>query len=579
MKRPKASRAVLKDFRNFLFLVWQHLCLPSPTPIQYEIAEYLQHGPKRQIIEAFRGVGKSWETSAFVCWMLLNDPQYKFLVASASKQRADDFSTFTLRLIYEMPILQHLVPKDDQRNSKIAFDVAPARAAHAPSVKSVGIFGQLTGGRANHIIADDVEVPNNSGTQDMREKLIKTVSEFEAIIVPGGRITYLGTPQTEESIYNKLVEERQYDIRIWPARYPETAKLAVYRGKLAPNITEVVECEPERIGQPTDPDRFTDLDLLEREASYGRAGFALQFMLDTSLSDSERYPLKLSDLIVMNLHVDKAPIAVSYGSGPQQQIRELANVGFTGDRFYRPLFIDEKWDKYEGAVLSIDPSGRGKDETGFAVVKYLHGNLFVPAWGGLRGGYNPETMELLAKIAVNQKVNKIIIEANFGDGMFTQLFLPVLQRVSAGKGTIAVEEVKHNIQKERRIADTLEPVMNQHRLIIDFDVIQGDIKLSGEEQAYSGLYQMTRLTRDRGALKFDDRLDALAMAVSEWTSAMARDEQKAVQEYHAKQLEAELKVFLKHVVGKHRFQTQKPTWNNTMSRRGNSGRNLGYGTR
>jgi len=578
MKRSKPSRAVLKDFRNFLFLVWQHLQLPPPTPIQYEIAEYLQHGPKRQIIEAFRGVGKSWETSAFVCWTLLNDPQYKFLVASASKQRADDFSTFTLRLIYEMPILQHLIPKDDQRNSKIAFDVAQSRAAHAPSVKSVGIFGQLTGGRANHIIADDVEVPNNSGTQDMREKLIKTVSEFEAIIVPGGRITYLGTPQTEESIYNKLVEERNYDIRMWPARYPETTKLGVYRGKLAPNIAEVVECEPKRIGEPTDPLRFTDIDLLEREASYGRAGFALQFMLDTSLSDAERYPLKLSDLVVMNLHVDKAPIAVSYGSGPQQQIRELPNVGFTGDRFYRPLFIDEKWDKYEGSVMSIDPSGRGKDETGFAVVKYLHGNLFVTQWGGLKGGYNLETLETLANIAVHQKVNKIIIEANFGDGMFTQLFLPILQQASAGKSTIAVEEVKHNIQKERRIADTLEPVMNQHRLIVDYEVIQRDVKLAGEEQAYSALYQMTRLTRERGALKFDDRLDALAMAVSDWTTVMARDEQKAVQEYHAKQLEAELKVFLKHVVGKHRFRPMKQTWNNTMSRRSAHGRNSNYGS-
>lgn len=150
-----ASSAVLKDFRNFLFLVWQHLQLPPPTPIQYEIAEWIQHGPKRQILEAFRGVGKSWITSAYVLWMLLNDPQWKFLVVSASKQRADDFSTFTLRLIYEMPVLAHLIPKDDQRNSKIAFDVAPARAAHAPSVKSVGIFGQLTGGRANHIVADD----------------------------------------------------------------------------------------------------------------------------------------------------------------------------------------------------------------------------------------------------------------------------------------------------------------------------------------------------------------------------------------------------------------------------------------
>ena len=48
------------------------------------------------------------------------------------------------------------------------------------------------------------------------------------------------------------------------------------------------------IGEPTDPNRFSEFDLLEREANYGRSGFALQFMLDTRLSDAKRYPLKVS---------------------------------------------------------------------------------------------------------------------------------------------------------------------------------------------------------------------------------------------------------------------------------------------
>jgi hypothetical protein len=96
----------LHDFRNFLFICWKHLNLPAPTPIQYDIADFIQNAPKRSIIEAFRGVGKSYVTSAFVCHQLLLNPDLKFLVVSASKARADDFSTFTLRLISEMPILQ-----------------------------------------------------------------------------------------------------------------------------------------------------------------------------------------------------------------------------------------------------------------------------------------------------------------------------------------------------------------------------------------------------------------------------------------------------------------------------------------
>ena len=87
----------LGDFRNYLFLCWKHLNLPDPTPVQYDIADYLQNCPKRAVIEAFRGVGKSYITSAYVTWRLLKDPETKVLVVSASKIRADDFSTFTQR--------------------------------------------------------------------------------------------------------------------------------------------------------------------------------------------------------------------------------------------------------------------------------------------------------------------------------------------------------------------------------------------------------------------------------------------------------------------------------------------------
>ncbi len=111
MKHQENQLELIKsDFRNFLYLAWKHLALPEPTPIQYDIADYLQGGPKRLIIQAFRGVGKSWITSAFVCHQLLLNPQRNILVVSASKNRADDFSTFTQRLINEMPILQHLIP-------------------------------------------------------------------------------------------------------------------------------------------------------------------------------------------------------------------------------------------------------------------------------------------------------------------------------------------------------------------------------------------------------------------------------------------------------------------------------------
>lgn len=538
-----SKHPALADFRVFMFLVWKHLGLPEPTPVQYDIAHYLQGGPRRSVIEAFRGVGKSWITSAFVCWLLLNNPQLKILVVSASKERADAFSTFVKRLINEIPMLQHLRPQDGQRDSVISFDVGPAQPDHSPSVKSVGITGQITGSRADILIADDVEVPNNSATQMMRDKLSEAVKEFDAILKPGGRIIYLGTPQTEMSLYNQL-PERGYEIRIWPSLYPELNKLESYKGRLAPLITKGLEENRELVGKPTDSRRFDEADLLERRASYGRAGFALQFMLDTSLSDGDRYPLKVADLIIQNLNPTMAHLKVAWATSPELTLNDLPNVALTGDRYYRPMWHSDDMSEYTGAVMSIDPSGRGKDETGYACVKALAGNLFLTEAGGITGGYELETLEALAHAAKRNQVKYIIIEANFGDGMFTQLIKPVLARIYP----CTVEEVKHSTQKEARIIDTLEPVMSTHRLIVDAKVIQKDFE-TAKDLKKSLFYQMTRLTRDRGALTHDDRLDALAIAVAYWTESMARDNNKAAKEIRNQHLDKELKKFMSNILG------------------------------
>ena len=541
----------LIDFRNFLFMAWDHLNLPDPTPIQYDIAEYIQNGPKRRVVQAFRGVGKSWITSAYVCHQLMLDPTKNILVVSASKQRADDFSTFTLRLITEMPVLKHLKPTESQRNSKIAFDVGPAPASHAPSVVSKGITSQITGARADLIIADDVESLTNSQTSTMRDKLSEAIKEFDAVLKPDGNILFLGTPQTEASIYTTL-QERGFKNRIWPARYPKTSQIKRYGDTLAPNILQKLEEDEELLGQPTDPKRFDAEDLMEREASYGRTGFALQFMLDPSLSDGDRYPLKLSDLVVMSLNPREGPQKPIWASSAENMITDLPNVGMPGDRFYGPVTLgDGSWASYTGSILAIDPSGRGADETAYAVVKMLNGFLFVTDAGGLPGGYSEDTLKRLSMIAKEQEVNLIRIESNFGDGMFTQLLKPVLAKIYR----VSCEEVKHSVQKERRICDTLEPVMNSHRLVIDRKVVEKDYDSTRHlppEKAlrYQLMYQMSRITRHRGALAHDDRLDVLAMAVSYWTEQMAQDADEQINARKDRELRDQLENFMKNSIGR-----------------------------
>jgi hypothetical protein len=529
------------DFRNFLYVTWKHLRLPDPTPVQYDIAAYLQHGPKRSIIQAFRGVGKSWITSAYVCWLLYRDPQLEILVVSASKLRADEFTTFTMQLIKEMEILAFLRPRPGQRDSRIAFDVGPKGPSHSPSVKSIGISGQIAGSRADVIIPDDIEVPNNSATQMLRDKLAEAVKEFDAVIKPieGSSIKYLGTPQTMESLYSEL-QNRGYEARIWPAEIPEEKQALGYGTRLAPVIQDMIS-SGRGVGEPTDPARFGEIDLAERKASYGRSGYALQFMLDTTLSDSDRFPLKQDDLMVMSLDYDRGPLNPVWASSPELVHKDLPNLGFSGDNLHSPMDYGGGQDgsrtaEYQGAAMYIDPSGRGKDETGYAVVKMLHGVLYCTEAGGFVGGYAVETLEKLATVAQRNACNLIRIEDNFGDGMFNELFKPVCRTV----GYNGIVEGHRSVgQKEARVIDTLEPVMNRHKLIISKSVVEKDYQTMKLLQAthgdsaltYSMMYQLTHITKERGALRHDDRLEALAGAVAYWVENMAQDTQEALH-YH-----------------------------------------------
>ena len=510
------------DFRYFLTAIWTHLKLPPPTRAQLCIAEYLQHGPKRLQIQAFRGVGKSWITAAFVLWTLYNDADKKIMVISASKDRADSFSIFCQRLITEVTWLAHLKPKsDDQRWSRVSFDVGPAKPHQAPSVKSVGITGQLTGSRADLMILDDVEVPGNSMTELMREKLLQLCTEAESILTPkkDSRIMYLGTPQTTFTIYRKLAE-RNYRPFVWPARYPK--KLSNYEGLLAPQLQEDIDSGAES-WNVTDPDRFNDDDLIEREAAMGRSNFMLQFMLDTTLSDAEKFPLKMADLIVTSVNPESAPESIVWCSDPKNIIKELPTVGLPGDYFYSPMQLQGGWDPYSETICSVDPSGRGTDETAAAFISQRNGFLYLHQMRAYRDGYSDNTLLDILRGCRKFKVTKLLIETNFGDGIVAELFKKHLIQT---KQNIDVEEVRANVRKEDRIIDALEPVLNQHRLVVDRNVIEWDYNSNKnappeERLLYMLFYQMSRMCREKGAVKHDDRLDALAQGVKYFTDAMS----------------------------------------------------------
>lgn len=540
------------SFYLFLCHIFFHLKLPKPTRRQKAMCLYLQRGPKRRMIQAFRGVGKTWITCIYVLWRLWKNPEEKCKIVSANEDKAIENAVFIRRLIEEVELLQPLRPKDHSRDSVLAFDVGPAGPSVSPSVKAVGITGQLTGGRATVLVADDIEVPKNSWTELMRERLAELVKEFDSLVVPEGfDIVWLGTPQTEQSIYN-TVRKRGYDCRIWPARYPDAAELEKYAGSLAQDITDDIQAGA-RAGTSTDPERFSDIDLAEREVSYGRSGFALQFMLDTSLSDALKYPLKQRDLIFFQTDYDQAPVKLEWCSDHQMREHDLANVGFSGDFFYRPRWISPDRLPYTGCVMAIDPSGRGQDETAVVILKALNGYLYLVYAKGFKGGYEKETLNEIAIAAKIHKVNHVLVESNFGDGMWVKIAEPYFARIHP----VTIEEVKVNVQKELRIISDLEPVLNQHRLVIDARVVQEDLKKAEEDPQLSLLYQLTHITKDRGSLRHDDLADALAHGVRHFRESMAIDHEHALAAHRERLREEEFRKFEMAATGVAGRQSQK----------------------
>lgn len=520
-----------EDFRRFLWFVWMKvLLLPVPTRIQYDIASFLATGPRRRMIQAFRGVGKSYITAAYIVWRLWLNPDEKIMVVSANEDFAKEISGFIRKILFGCDFLVELRPKSDQRDNIQAFEVGLAKTSKSPSVKAVGITGQLTGSRATIVLFDDVEVPKNSATETQREKLEKLTGEAADVLVPGGEIIYLGTPQSIQSIYRKL-PSKGYTLRVWPARYPKVEDLAKYDGNLAPILLDDLKRDPslhsplpgsDLAGSPTDPKRFTHQELLEKEAEKGRSEYTLQYQLDTRLADQDKYPLKLRDLIVMDIDREVAPAKVVWASGPEQRIRDYENVGLDGDGWFAPMHTSDHFEPFHGSVMFIDPSGKGTDETTYCVTKMLHGQVFVRRWGGLLDGYSEATLQTLAQIAKEEKVNLVKVEENFGSGMFTALLTPVMNKTHPCQ----IDEYRVTGQKEVRIIQKLEPALSSHRVVMDRAIVQASLK--GEvSNIYDGFFQLTRLTRDRGALKHDDRIEILAEAVAHWQEQLKVDQERA----------------------------------------------------
>jgi hypothetical protein len=555
--------AELMPFENFTTYLLRELGLADePTKQQLAICEFMMQGATeanaqkslRKVLSAFRGAAKSTLGSFRCLHRLRIDPfREKILIPGATADKAVEVTTFMLRCIRDIDILRCLAPLKDGRSSARGFDVGPSMVDQSPSVRAVGILSpSLTGKRCTFAMPDDIETLSNSITPLKQERLATAITELEAVIKPDEgqflprEILFLGTPHIETSLYLRLHRQNGYAMRFIPARYPNPAdpeQWDCYEGFLDPVMAAEVQADPSLVGEPTDPERFDHEELLTREQGMTRARVQLQFQLNCRLSTMERFPIRLGELVVMELDGKALPEVVAWGGASDLRIGDLVCVGLGADRWYHKPALVSGWiprGQHWNCCLAIDPSGRGRDELAWAVVAELNGNLFLLECGGTTRGYEQEVLEHLAQRALHWQATICLVEENMGGGMFASLLQPVFNKVYP----LTIEEVWVSKQKELRICDGIGPLVQQHRLIVSADVVRKDYE-GAERDPETGhqrslFYQLSRVTTERNCLEFDDRADALSLAVNHFVEAAAQDQEVAQERRQDEVMQQEL---------------------------------------
>jgi hypothetical protein len=527
----QAPQEMIDDFRNHLWACFKYLGLGEPTPLQYAMAEVMQKGPKDFQLQAGRGAGKSVINACFASWRLLTNPNRTIMVISATSDRAIKFIGQVRKILDVVPYCEHLKPKEFDKDNAFGFNVGSRTIfGQDLSCYAKGITGQITGSHADDIIADDVEIEENADTPSARDKLLNKLAELEQIRnnTPDGCIRILGTFQSTDSIYVKL--SNAYPIVKFPAIVPNPD----IPGEID-NCAEYILKLDLEVGESTQPERFP-LDVLKsREAKIGPRLFSLHYKLDPTLSDRAKYPLKLEDLIVIDVNPELFPEKITW---EKRVVKKIESHGISGDLIYEPQWISQNFIPYLQTAMFIDPSGRGSDETAICIASFVNGYVVIHELLGLQGGYEEALLRKIAKLIYEYDINLVRVESNFGDAMYCNLLRPV---VASMCGQVSIEDFRVTGSKETRIIRTLEPIMALHKLIINAKAIKDP-----ENQK-----QITRITERKGSLKHDDRVDILASAVSYWQDSLSIDADNQIEKNKEQEYKNTVKEWLsnKRVLG------------------------------
>ena len=108
-------------------------------------------------------------------------------------------------------------------------------------------------------------------------------------------------------------------------------------------------------------------------------------------------------------------------------------------------------------------------------------------------------------------------------------------------------EIRKFIDKKITIPSYTKSLGHDYKELHIMPTKDGDFKLEPNHQLFR---QMTRITRDKGALRHDDQIDALAIAANAWVERMDRDQVLSYNQHKEELLDRELERFMESTIGR-----------------------------
>ncbi len=449
------------NFELFI-MIWLQLEGKKFPAHQRTIAHFLQNaindGEKQLLLMAFRASGKSTIVGLFCAWLLYQNPNCRILICSAEQNLATKMVRSVKGMFDKHPLLKPLKPHKLSQWAADEFTINRPEILRDPSMVARGIFGNITGFRADVIICDDVEVPNNCDTADKRAILRERLAEIDFILTPNGTQLYVGTPHCHDSLYN------------YSQNPAEPAFLQEFHRLYLPIINEH--------GKSSWPEKYPLPAIENYKKRHGLAKFLSQMMLESvPLSDNYFNPAQCQ--------IYRDPLHYEQANGAQQY--SIANQRIYSASCY--------WDPAFGGGDASVVAGVFTDGAGNY---YIHDILYISTPNPQSPDNAQNQCHQVVDFLVRNYIPNIMVESN-GLGKF----LPaLLRKIIHERGINAAVVAKNQTtQKNARITNALNAPLHAGAIWVHESVMR------------TKFYHELRDFNPNRTNNADDGLDAVANAI------------------------------------------------------------------